>query len=248
MHYVECGPEPEQLGRLRNLREDWDTAAKGPLYKPFMAYFSEKFNHLCGYCERVCTEESDRQADDHNTVDHFRPKGNSRYRRLAFEWDNLVYACYRCGQEKGEQFPGWLSKDQNPAKAMVDAQKAGKRFVEPSEVDGYVNPRDPEEKAETFFVFNSDGKILPNPNLDNRKWSKAWRTIRDLDLNTERLGLNDEKSICNLRRNDSGNLELAALLASSSRTRKARKLAARIDVLEPGFPSFRAWENAVNQN
>lgn len=58
-----------------------------------------------------------------------------------------------------------------------------KKFAHPPESDGYVNPRDRAEKAETFFVFTSRGEILPNPDLDDRKWSMAVRMICDLDLN-----------------------------------------------------------------
>lgn len=247
MHYVACGPEPPSLEKLGNPELDWDKAATSPEYGPFMEYFSAKFNHLCGYCERACTKESDRDADDHNTVDHFRPKGNPRYRDLTFEWDNLIYSCLRCNQAKGHQFPG-LTDDQwfvlNLTKKGLGTSiesRASRVYVHPTMNEGYFNPRNQSDwvaEEEIHFVFDERGFILPNDNLDDQKWSKALRTIVDLDLNPQfPIG---ETNLVEQRR-------LVAEAILGLETSKRQELLRRLE--QGGFPfiSCARWSASQNQ-
>ena len=246
MHFVECGPEPPSLGKLRNLKVDWNTAAQDPLYKPFMEDFSEKFSWFCGYCERACTWEGNRKADNHNTVDHFRPKGNSRYRSLAFEWDNLVYACYRCGQAKLEKFPGLTDEPVHGFIIKLGQTEWGKSIMSrasrvyghPFMDEGYVNPRNQSdwvEGEESWFVFDERGFILPNDNLDDQKWSKALRTIVDLDLNPDfPIG---QKNLVEQRR-------LVAKAILGQETSKRQERLRRLE--KGGFISCAQW--AASQN
>lgn len=185
MHFVDCGKEPPPSLQDIEAKGFGDKAA----YAKFIEAFKKPFNSLCGYCESRCEQPLDTPARNHDhTVDHFRPI--SRFSDRKFEWENLVYACHRCNQAKGNKFPGEVPAIKGLIEDLIEqideTDKYGKRFVDPSEADGYVNPRDQAEKAETFFVFSRDGKILPNPDLCDRKWSKAVRTICDLDLNEER--------------------------------------------------------------
>ena len=198
MHFVDCGAEPPSLRPLEKYdargNPVWNPECRKAEYSAFISDLQSRFNSLCAYCERRCERPPSGkkpERDQDNTVDHFRPR--SRFLDRTFEWENLVYACYRCNQAKGNKFPGKVPAEKGLIEDLIDqiaeADKYGKRFVDPSEADGYVNPRDRAEKAETFFEFSRDGKILPNHDLDDRKWSKAVRTICDLDLNEER-GLN----------------------------------------------------------
>lgn len=196
MHFVDCGAEPAYLVKLRNSQPDpdWDTAKTGPIKD----YLGEKFNNLCGYCERFCGGAEN--TDSSPSVDHFEPKGTKgtpRYRRLAFKWDNLVYACRRCNTKvKKDRFPA--GEDLRAYQGRPDltwphleikrlVEKFGKPFLPISDKEGYVNPRDDTELAENFFAFNAAGDILPAEDLpndrDEPKWSKAVRTIADLELN-----------------------------------------------------------------
>ena len=230
MHFVDCGAEPAYLVRLRNSQPDpdWDTANT----RPVKDYLGKKFNNLCGYCEWLCWDDGN--TDSSSSVDHFRPKGNPRYRHLTFEWDNLVYACRRCNQAKDNQFPNGAednhrldqlknqlaalnqggvvksfddfekveriearitaTEGSDSAIKIFEAQFPQKKFAHPHESDGYVNPReDPEDEknpvekpAEEFFAFDAAGRILPAEELPNDEWSKAVRTIADLELNPKR--------------------------------------------------------------
>lgn len=197
MHFVDCGDEPASLQPLKKWvdgKRVWEP--EGKEYSDFIIHLQGRFESICAYCERRCERPPSGkkpERDQDNTVDHFKPKSCDRFPELTHSWENLVYACYRCNQAKGNKFPGKVPAEKGLIEDLIDqideADKYGKRFVDPSESDGYVNPRDPAEKAETFFEFSRDGKILPNHDLDNLKWSKAVRTICDFDLNEER-GLN----------------------------------------------------------
>lgn len=193
MHFVDCGAEPPSLDKLRNPQMDWDKAATGPDYRRFMKDFSKKSDYLCGYCEQFCQGKGDPLAENRNTVDHFRPKGNPRYRHLTFEWANLVYSCSRCNQAKGNQFPGltddpWFVLNLTDKKLGASVESLASRvYAHPSMTEGYFNPRNHEDWVageDPPFAFDERGFILPNGNLDNDpKWSRALRTIVDLNLN-----------------------------------------------------------------
>ena len=221
MHFVDCGAAPESLRPLVK----YDTAGnpvwkpKGKEYSDFIQDLQSRFKSLCAYCERKCEQPEEEPEKDHdnevdreprdqdddvdqyrgrdqdNTVDHFRPR--SRFPDRTFEWENLVYACYRCNTKvKKDRFPAGedlrayqgrpdLTWPQLEIKRLVG--KFGKSFLPISEKDGYVNPRDAAEPAEKFFAFNAEGEILPAADLpndpDDPKWSKAVRTIADFELN-----------------------------------------------------------------
>ena len=54
--------------------------------------------------------------------------------------------------------------------------------------------------AEELFSFHvPPGEIKPQEVPDDSEWSKARRTIADIDLNDSELGLYDERHLCNRR-------------------------------------------------
>jgi uncharacterized protein (TIGR02646 family) len=59
------------------------------------------FHGKCAYCESSILHI------DYGDIEHFRPKGLATYRRLIFDWDNLLLSCGPCnGSEfKGSKFP-----------------------------------------------------------------------------------------------------------------------------------------------
>ena len=82
------------------------------------------------------------------------------------------------------------TKSSDSAIKLFEAQFPQKKFAHPPEADGYVNPReypeDGKKPAEEFFAFTAAGRILPAEELPNDEWSKAVRTIADLELNPKR--------------------------------------------------------------
>jgi len=61
------------------------------------------YNQKCAFCEQQITECIDNNLEEcSSTVEHYRPK--SIYYWLAFSWDNLLWCCHRCNQNKGKTF------------------------------------------------------------------------------------------------------------------------------------------------
>lgn len=76
------------------------------------------FSGKCAYCE------SQIRHIDYGHIEHFRPKGDARFRQLSVEWTNLLLACGICNgpENKGTKFPEAASDgplvnpvDENPA-------------------------------------------------------------------------------------------------------------------------------------
>jgi len=89
-------------------------------------------------------------------VDHFHPK--SRFPELVYEWTNWVFSCHDCNHAKANSWPQ----------------------------TGYIDPCDASEdgRPEHFFNFDTQtGEILPRVGLSPPETSRAWDTIRGLDLN-----------------------------------------------------------------
>ena len=114
----------------QNLWDEWKASGVTPTAKPSIyAHPSVKKalrqaqHDKCAFCETL-------NPTSHDVVEHFRPKNGWRQKRsdplkkpsyfwLAYQWDNLVFACDRCndGAHKGNLFP--LS---NPSQRANDSQ------------------------------------------------------------------------------------------------------------------------------
>ncbi len=61
------------------------------------------YHKKCAFCEQKIIECRDNNLEEcSSTVEHYRPK--SKYYWLAFSWDNLLWCCYRCNHNKGNNF------------------------------------------------------------------------------------------------------------------------------------------------
>jgi uncharacterized protein (TIGR02646 family) len=61
------------------------------------------YKNKCAFCEQEITECVDNNLEDcSSTVEHYRPK--SIYYWLAYSWDNLLWCCHRCNQNKDNKF------------------------------------------------------------------------------------------------------------------------------------------------
>ncbi len=79
-------------------------------YKKFNQRFKQRdtkrilkriYYNKCVFCEQRVIG-GDIQLDNKSTIEHYRPK--SKYYWLAFSWDNLLWCCHRCNQNKGNKF------------------------------------------------------------------------------------------------------------------------------------------------
>lgn len=192
MHTVPRSPEPDFFPSLRGMYSQWDDLSPAHRRQIRLA-LADDFQLVCGYCERPCQEPPHRTGDSREgTTDHFRPR--SLCPGLSLDWLNLVYACYRCNQTKKDSWPGYGDQSVNDGLAAEDS-----RYLPPNE---YVNPsatQDQREAREYFDYDTETGKINSSERLDNAEWSKARRTIFDIDLNDQDLSENDEGHLWNRR-------------------------------------------------
>ncbi len=104
---IDRGGEPASLGaargkRLGNLPTDGSRPDRTPwfeeAYKSVRSVLHQRQHSKCCYCEQI-------QVPLHNDVEHYRPW--SRYWWLAWNWDNLLFACRACNQVGGklDSFP-----------------------------------------------------------------------------------------------------------------------------------------------
>lgn len=200
MRSVKRSPEPAFFAELRHTHTQWDDLDGGDRRRIRDALFQD-FGPICAYCQQPCQltqprtqtgiEETSRPPDE-ESVDHFRPR--ELFPDLWLDWLNLIYACYRCNQSKGGEWP--IGDD---IKNQILTAAYRPRYTPVSE---YVNPNeaDSRKSAHEFFGFDVDsGEIMPAELLDEVEWSIARRTIQDIDLNDSELGENDPNHLWNQR-------------------------------------------------
>lgn len=176
MHFFQYGDAPPELEDLKKASSKdsdgyhkWEPQKHPEAYSRFMRRL-QRLVKICSYCERQCNNKE-------FSIDHFKPK--SEFKSETYNWDNLVYSCEECNDVKGNKFPGVVEFRKDVEAARAFAKRHGRPYIPPSE---FVNPRNGTDKAERFFAFTEEGKIIPNPELADDEWSKALRTIVDLKL------------------------------------------------------------------
>ena len=98
------------------------------------------FGNKCAFCESIVT------AVSYQNVEHFRPK--SIYPSLAYEWENLLFACTVCNSGyKKTQFP--LLDNSQPA-----LDENNPCALDASDTNALINPC--EEDPQDFFSFDDE--------------------------------------------------------------------------------------------
>lgn len=102
----------------------------------------------CAFCDRYTVEP--------DSIEHFRPKSDSRFLHLAYEWENLFFCCGGCQSEKSEQWD-----------------------------DGLINPDAADYSFSRYFIFDwGTGEMSPNPMSSPTDQARAETTIRMYGLDT----------------------------------------------------------------
>ncbi len=208
MHSVQRSPEPAFLNDLRSRLSEWEQL-ENVERRQVRASLAEDFSRICGYCEQSCVEPTRSERDNEESVDHFRPR---RYFSGDWlNWLNLIFACRRCNQSKDSKWPSIDGAD-NRRLARIARYEHISEYVCP-------NQSDTQPLCETLFAFNLDtGEIAPVDDLDDANWSRAYRTIVDIDLNSV---YPSQPALPELRRFTSSLFEVALRLADSSDERVA---------------------------
>ena len=163
------------MADLRATRQEWDDLDGGDRRR-IRGALARDFGGVCAYCQQSCNPPTGKESPDPNeeTIEHFRPRDGFPDER--FDWLNLLYACYRCNQYKGNKWPKHGDSDNQRLT----------RFARYTPVSEYVNPNeaDGRKPAQEFFSFDfATGEMRPAEELEDNEWSMAFRTIMDIDLN-----------------------------------------------------------------
>lgn len=155
MHFVNRGPEPEGLKKIRDgFTQRWINHYRhGNPRKPSDAKWrdyrdalSHAFTSICGYCEELCRGE----------VDHFRPK--DKFPERVYKWTNWVFSCHDCNHKKSDNWPHY-------------------GYVHPCSTSRARRP-------ENYFDFDlTSGEIVTRDDLTDWRYKKAITMIIDLGLN-----------------------------------------------------------------
>jgi uncharacterized protein (TIGR02646 family) len=126
----------------QNPRREWATRKAKGILRPVLC---ELAFGKCVYCESVL------EVTGYTEVDHYIAKTvNSA---LVFEWSNLLPACRRCNNAKGEQHHG-----------------------------GTLLKPDDEDPEPFFWIHPDTGKLEPHPQRSTADQRRAAETIRICDL------------------------------------------------------------------
>ena len=176
MRGVERSSEPGFLAELWAACSQWDDLDVAERRRVREALRSD-FGGCCAYCQGACVEHGGLVAGDGlGTVDHFRPRASFPDEWLA--WLNLVYACRRCNDTKGNLWPE-ASDATNRRLSVLSRYRDAVSYVNPSLVSE-------QRPAGEFFEYHLDsGQMTAADWLSGVEWSTAVRTIADLDLNSD---------------------------------------------------------------
>ncbi len=168
MHWVERGPEPPGIqGYAQHYTRGWvDYFRNGvggrptdDFWRQFRNDLGSKTNGICWYCERQCSADA-QVGELAPSVDHFKPR--HRFPELTYSWNNWVFSCRRCNDEKADKWP----------------------------VEGLVDPCDPDvlERPEQYFTYDwLTGEVLSRRDLPENARRRATDTISALNLNRQDL-------------------------------------------------------------
>ena len=192
MHSVQRSPEPDFIAGIRTICSQWEDL-NGADRSRIRDELVRDFGMICAYCEQPCQQPTATNKEpNEESVDHFRPR--NRFPDQWLDWLNMMYACRRCNQAKGGNWPGFDDGSINQLLVAGDSRYTSvSEYVNPNAVGGQKPARD-------FFEYDAKtGEIAPSEKLDEMEWSIARRTIRDVDLNDSGLGENDPNHLWNLR-------------------------------------------------
>jgi uncharacterized protein (TIGR02646 family) len=170
----------------------WDKSSSGKRKKLAQYIHEKQQGGLCAYCEDDLPKPagSNKNEIDISHIDHIRQKGNPKFKHLEFEQRNLVLSCkgypykttpplveltkngrIRRNKEEGlkREFCGFY-KDAHPTMIFDETL-----FLFPTEL----------EDIETYFYYEVNGKITPNPIKPNT--AQIQYTIDLLNLNHDYL-------------------------------------------------------------
>jgi uncharacterized protein (TIGR02646 family) len=127
----------------------WKQYTKKKVNQLLLPFLTAQTDAHCSYCDHFPMGISD------DTIDHFSPKGDSRFYHLVYNWLNLYYCCADCQRAKMESYDF-----------------------------GLLRPDDEVFSFERYFIVKfATGEIESNPSANEDEQMRASTTISILQLN-----------------------------------------------------------------
>jgi len=197
---------PQELkDDLQSAADALDAIADHDERKAFIRANASKWaairEHLSAMSWKKCWYSEARESVSRYHVDHFRPHGRAKqaektfaegYSWLAFDLENFRIAgmlCNTANQEHSEETVGkadWFPL-MDPAKR---ATLAIRTLAEESPI--LLDPTDPDEPNK--LGFNDDGRVVPDPDLDEDAKERVNFSIRLLGLDQSQLDRSRRKT------------------------------------------------------
>lgn len=160
-------------GRLRN---DWEKFKKikgGSAVRLALHQHSWQVQKgLCGYCEQEVPYKISAEDNTKSHFEHIRPKGQPQFKQLTFSFENIIISCegfdLMTVTEHKKEFCGHV-KD----KTIGD--------IHPYDDALFLNPTEIRD-IESYFYYDSEGNIEPNPSKTTEEQNRADYMIRILGL------------------------------------------------------------------
>ncbi len=135
--------------------------------KDIKASLAATYKNKCAFCE---------QKVEQWHVEHFRPK--SIYYWLAFSWDNLLYCCHTCNQNKSNKFPHGVNKTRANILSIStsDIHNLGDKY-DRIEENQFVNPEKEDVSKDLVFQKNgfvSSAEARIQTTISELKVDRAW--------------------------------------------------------------------------
>lgn len=147
-------------------RFNWKQYLGKPVNQHLQPLLQEQTQIHCSYCDAYPPKLPD------HSIDHFQPKGDGRYYRFVYQWENLYFACSHCQRAKMDRFNELL--------------------LRPDE-SGY--------SFERYFIFNfSTGEIEVNPAATDADKLRAEISINLFGFNLEGQPLARQREFKSYRR------------------------------------------------
>ncbi|MEN9610918.1 MAG: hypothetical protein RLZZ628_1732 [Bacteroidota bacterium] len=218
MRYIDkshrCKPFDDFLmiyrGRLRN---DWEKFKKVKGGSEIRLLLHQHLwgnqKGLCAYCEQEIPAKTKPEEEAKSHFEHIRPK--KRFPALTYQFENLIISCegfdLSISADKKKQFCGHF-KDNDYDKYKEDI------FINPTE----------NQAITSYFRFDSEGRIEPNPLKTREEQKQADYMIKTLGL---------DNAVLNEMRKNQYDLWLEKQLEWSN-----EQLAEELDENQPLLPAF----------
>ena len=179
MKHIPNSVNEESLKALRRAQQqsvDWGNFSRSAEGKQLRLDKAREQNGMCGYCEKMLTNDERTEFVEAKHLDHFYPrnKGVEAKPQLQYDWDNLILSCTNndsCGRYKDSDHHNIL----------------------PSQI---INPRQENPRDYITFVIDEEGRgiegwkyvsAVARGNLGEDMRRRAQNTIDALNLNSMRL-------------------------------------------------------------